>query len=141
LPLLYEWQLDPESNRLAVTNPRQREAFDAHWAKILADPSTINRAILLGETLVGSISCYSADGEDFVGYWIDRAHWGRGIATSALRLFLQEVTRRPLVAIAAAGNTASLRVLEKCCFVLQEKRFSPASERYPACEEAIHLLR
>jgi SAM-dependent methyltransferase len=35
LPLMYEMQLDPESNRMAVTIPRSREAFNAHWAKVL----------------------------------------------------------------------------------------------------------
>ena len=33
LPRIYDLQLDPESNRMAVTIPRTREAFDSHWAK------------------------------------------------------------------------------------------------------------
>ena len=31
LPRIYEFQLDPESNRMAVTIPRSAEVFDAHW--------------------------------------------------------------------------------------------------------------
>jgi RimJ/RimL family protein N-acetyltransferase len=141
LPRLYELQLDPESNRMAVTNPRAREAFDAHWAKVLGDPAVTARAVLLGEALVGSISCFPADGHDHVGYWIDRAYWGRGIASRALHLLLAEVTARPLTATVATGNGASLRVLGKCGFVVERVRHSPATDRYPACEEAVLVLR
>src|SRR5581483_4101120 len=73
LPRMYDLQLDPDSNRMAVTIPRTREAFDSHWAKALADPSSTTRAILVGEAFVGYVSCFPLDGEDHVGYWIDRA--------------------------------------------------------------------
>jgi len=81
------------------------------------------------------------DGEDHVGYWIDRAFWGKGIASRALHLLLQEVISRPLIATAAASNTASLRVLQKCGFVVERVQLSPASDRYPECEEAVLVLR
>jgi RimJ/RimL family protein N-acetyltransferase len=141
LPHLYEMQLDPESNRMAVTIARTKEAFDAHWAQALGDPANTARAVLLDGRMVGYVSCFPMDGEDHVGYWIDRACWGRGIASRALHLLLEEVAKRPLVATAATGNGASLRVLQKCGFVVDQVRFSPASERYPACEEAVLVLR
>jgi len=34
LPELFEMQLDPESNAMAVTNPRSAEAFAAHWDNV-----------------------------------------------------------------------------------------------------------
>ena len=40
-------------------------------------------------------------GEREVSYWIDRAHWGKGIATEALKQFLALVTIRPLYARAS----------------------------------------
>jgi RimJ/RimL family protein N-acetyltransferase len=138
---MYELQLDPESNRMAFTIPRTREAFDLHWAKVLDDPGNTARAVLLDGQVVGYISCFPMDGQDHVGYWIDRAWWGRGIASRALHLLLQEVGKRPLVATAATGNGASLRVLQKCGFAVEEVRLSPASERYPECEEAVLVLR
>ena len=140
LPRMYERQLDPESNRMAVTTPRTWEAFDSHWAKVLDDPATIARAILVGETLVGTVSCFPMDGEDHVGYWIDRTYWGNGIASRALHLLLREVTKRPLVATAATSNGASLRVLQKCGFVVERVRDAPARDRYPECEEAVLVL-
>ena len=141
LPRMYDMQLDPESNRMAVTIPRTEDAFDSHWAKALTDPGNTARAVLLGGRVVGYISCFPADGQDHVGYWIDRAYWGRGVASRALRLLLREVAQRPLVATVATGNGASLRVLQKCGFVIEHVRHSPASERYPACEEAVLVLR
>ena len=140
LPRMFDLQLDPESNRMAVTNPRTREAFDPHWAKSLADPSISAMAILVGEEVVGTISCFPADGHDHVGYWIDRAFWGRGIASRALDLLLREVTARPLYAHVATTNGASLRVLRKCGFVIERVQVSPASDRYPECEEAVLVL-
>ncbi len=141
LPRMYDLQLDPESNRMAVTIPRTREAFDSHWAKSLSDPEITARAVLVGEALVGYISCFPMDGQDHVGYWIDRAYWGMGIASRALYLLLREVAKRPLVATAATSNGASLRVLQKCGFVIEQVRLSPARERYPECEEAVLVLR
>jgi RimJ/RimL family protein N-acetyltransferase len=141
LPRMYEMQLDPDSNRMAVTIPRTREAFDSHWAKALDDPRNTTRAILVGEAFVGYISCFPMDGEDHVGYWVDRAYWGMGIASRALHLLLLEVVKRPLVASVATSNGASLRVLQKCGFVVEQIRLSPASDRYPECEEAVLVLR
>ena len=141
LPRMFDLQLDPESNRMAVTNPRTREAFDSLWAKALGDPSNTTRAILLDEAFVGYVSCFPMDGEDHVGYWLDRGHWGKGIASRALRLLLGEVIRRPLVATAATTNRASLRVLERCGFVVEAVRQAPATDRYPACEEVVLVLR
>ena len=141
LPRMYEMQLDPESNRMAVTLPRTKEVFDAHWAMSLADPGITAKAVLAGDVLVGSISCFPMDGQKYVGYWIDRAYWGIGIASRALHLLLWEVANRPLFAAAATSNGASLRVLQKCGFVIEQLRLSPASERYPTCEEAVLVLR
>jgi RimJ/RimL family protein N-acetyltransferase len=140
LPRLYELQLDPESNRLAVTNPRTAEVFDAHWAKALGDPGNISRAILSDGELVGAISCFPMDGDDHVGYWVDRAYWGQGIASRALRLLLWEVSRRPLTATAATTNVASIKVLLKCGFEIERVRHSPATDRYPECDETVLRL-
>jgi RimJ/RimL family protein N-acetyltransferase len=140
LPRMYQMQLDPESNRMAVTIPRSAEAFEAHWSDTLRDSSITAKAILLGEALVGYVSCFGRDGRANVGYWVSREHWGKGIATRALRLLLLEVTSRPLYAPVVTGNGASPRVLLKCGFVVERVRVSPASDRYPECEETVLVL-
>ena len=141
LPRMYDLQRDPESNRMAVTIPRTRDAFDAHWAKALDDPGNTTRAVLVDGAFVGYISRFPMDGHDHVGYWIDRAYWGLGIASRALHLLLAEVATRPLVATVATSNGASLRILQKCGFIVERVGHSPATDRYPACEEAVLVLR
>lgn len=116
LPTLFEHQIDPVANKLAAFGPREREAFMAHWGKVLADETVVKQAILFGGRVAGNIACFERSGERLVGYWIGREYWGRGIATRALSEFLHRVTIRPLFARVAKRNPASLRVLEKCGF-------------------------
>jgi RimJ/RimL family protein N-acetyltransferase len=140
LPILFQQQADPEANRMAVANPRDEDGFTAHWAKILADPTVIAKAILADGRVVGSINCFKMEGQDSIGYWIAREAWGRGIATRALALLLEEVRIRPLHARVARTNVASRRVLEHCGFVVTGYQLSPAYDRFPACEEAFLVL-
>ena len=60
----------------------------------------------------------TAEGKREIGYWIDRAFWGRGVATEALSAFLCLEKTRPLYAGVAKHNVASIRVLQKCGFKL-----------------------
>ncbi len=140
LPRIYEMQLDLESNRVAVTIPRSAVAFEELWSKILRDPKITAKVILIGEELVGHIACFEMGGLDSVGYWIDKEFWGKGIATRALELLLNEATARPLYARVATSNVASIRVLQKCGFVVEQVHMAPASDRFPACEVALLRL-
>ncbi len=140
LPSLFAFQLDPEANRMAVSNPRDAEAFDAHWVKVLADRSNVTKVILENDVVVGSISAFKMDGEDTVGYWVARERWGRGIATRALTLLLEEVAIRPLHARVAKTNVASIRVLQRCGFTITGYQMSPPDDQFPECEEAILIL-
>lgn len=116
LPILFEHQRDPEANAMAAFPPRDREAFMEHWAKILSDPSCEARAIELDGRVAGNVGSFEFEGRREVGYWIDRALWGRGVATRALVAFLQQETQRPLFAGVVPDNAGSIRVLEKCGF-------------------------
>jgi RimJ/RimL family protein N-acetyltransferase len=117
LGIHFEQQRDPESTALAAVPARDRAAFDEHWARLLADDTVVLRSIVADGRVVGSALSFLRDGERHVGYWIGREHWGRGIASRALALLLEEVRDRPLVATVAAHNAASLRVLAKSGFV------------------------
>lgn len=141
LPTLFQHQSDPEANLIAVVHAREERAFYAHWEEVLADRTVIAKAILVEGTVVGRIDCFKMEGQDAVGYWIAREYWGRGIATRALELLLQQVAIRPLHARAARSNIASIRVLERCGFVLTGYQVSLATDRFPACEEAVLVLR
>lgn len=118
LPIFFEQQADPVAFRMANVPPRDWEAFMAHWRKYMADDTTTYRAILVGGRVVGHIVSWERDSERWVGYWIGRDDWGKGIASEALRRFVGEVTTRPLTAFVAKHNAASLRVLHKCGFTI-----------------------
>lgn len=140
LGALHELQTDPESNEMAGTKPRTREAFFAAWERHLGDPAINARVIEVDGVIVGSIACFQADGRDCVGYWIARTHWGMGIASRALRMFLDEERRRPLHATTARANTASRHILEKCGFRCVGHRTGEETERFVAREIAEYVL-
>ncbi|XUL87293.1 GNAT family N-acetyltransferase [Streptomyces galilaeus] len=120
LPVFFRQTNDPESLRMAAfapKDPADRDAFDAHWKRIRASADVL-RTVLVDGDVVGSAAVYGEPGEREVTYWIDRAYWGKGIATAALRDLLAEVPERPLHARVAADNAGSRRVLEKCGFVV-----------------------
>ena len=90
--------------------------------------------------IAGHLSIFEMSGEMEVGYWIGREHWGKGIATRALQLFLQSSTVRPLCAHVARHNVASIRVLEKCGFVEVERRAGHDEHADKVVEEILYRL-
>jgi RimJ/RimL family protein N-acetyltransferase len=126
LSIFFEHQLDPEGSRMAAFPSRDRDAFMGHWAKILADQTVITKTVLFEGQVAGNVVSFEREGEREVGYWIGRDHWGKGIATRALSLFLGLDETRPLYAHVAKHNVASVRVLEKCGFRItgEDKDFS-----------------
>jgi RimJ/RimL family protein N-acetyltransferase len=140
LEFMFQIGLDPESNAMAGTKPRTREAFFEAWAQHFNNPAIRGCVILCGAELVGSIACFQVGEEDHVGYWIAREHWGRGIASQALKAFLKVETRRPLRATVARANVASTRVLAKCGFRCVGYRQGEETERYSAREVGDFVL-
>jgi RimJ/RimL family protein N-acetyltransferase len=121
LPIFFKQQRDPIANEMAGFPARDRDAFMAHWAKNLPNASNIHKTILYGDQVAGNIVSWEHAGEREVGYWLGREFWGKGIATRALSLFLEQVTSRPLYAHVVKHNLASIRVLEKCGFTLTDE--------------------
>jgi RimJ/RimL family protein N-acetyltransferase len=67
---------------------------------------------------VGTIGSYTMEGERNVSYWIAPARWGRGLASRALRAFLDEIElTRPIYGRVVAHNAASAKVLARAGFV------------------------
>lgn len=119
LDVFFQQQIDPAAVRRAAfapKDPSDRAAFDSLWQKTLADPDLIVRTVLYGGQVAGFVVCHSWYGQPEVGGWLGREFWGQGVATHALRAFLELVPTRPLYAHVASDNLASLRVLEKCGF-------------------------
>ncbi|MFF5517178.1 GNAT family N-acetyltransferase [Streptomyces coeruleorubidus] len=142
LPVFFRQMNDPEALHMAAFTPEEpadRDAFDAHWAKIRSSDAVV-RTVLADGDVVGSAAVYGVPGEREVTYWVDRAYWGKGIATAALRALVTEVPERPLYARAASDNAGSLRVLEKCGFRVVATASGYASARGAEIEETVLLL-
>src|SRR5262245_34421786 len=90
LPTLFEHQRDPDANHMVAftaRDPDDRDAFMAHWAKILRDDLITKQIVEFEGQVAGSILCFEDFGKPSIGYWLGRAYWGKGIATEALAEF------------------------------------------------------
>ena len=121
LDIFFAHQRDPVARRLGALPSRERPEFDRHWAKILADPTGIIRTVECKGAITGYVCSFIRDGLREVAYWYGREHWGKGIATAALRELLTEVRERPLYASVVVDHPASRRVLEKVGFSVAKK--------------------
>ncbi|MFJ8589781.1 GNAT family N-acetyltransferase [Streptomyces sp. NPDC093598] len=143
LPVFFRQMNDPESLHMAAftpEDPADRAAFDARWSRMRSSPDVVARTVLAEGDVVGSAAVYGVPGEREVTYWIDRAYWGKGIATEALRALLAEVPERPLYARAASDNAGSLRVLEKCGFRAVAAAQGYATARGAEIDETVLIL-
>lgn len=143
LDTLFEHLSDPESVAMAAftsESSNDRAAFDAWMARLMNSPDITLRAITWNGDLVGSISSFVIDEQTEVSYWIARSAWGRGIASRAVSLFIDQIRIRPLYARAASDNVASLRVLEKAGFRPAGTEMSFAAGREMQIEETIMRL-
>lgn len=139
LPIFFAHQQDLEATRMAAFPAREHEAFMAHWARVLADPTVITQTILADGQVAGNVVSFVVDGEREVGYWLGRAYWGMGVATRALAAFLTQVTERPLYAHVVKHNHGSRRVLEKCGFTVCAE--ATVEDGGSLIEERILILR
>ncbi|WHM39322.1 GNAT family N-acetyltransferase [Streptomyces sp. BPTC-684] len=142
LPVFFAHMSDPESVRVAAfaaEDPTDRVRFDAHWARIRASGDLIRTVLADGE-VAGHAAVYGPPDHREVTYWVDRAHWGRGIATAALSALVGLVPQRPLHARAAADNTGSIRVLQKCGFEIVGHDRGFANARGAEIDEVVLTL-
>jgi RimJ/RimL family protein N-acetyltransferase len=118
LSVFFEQQADPDANRMAAFPPRDKDAFDAHWTKVLGNKTNAIKTIVWDGKIAGNIGSWEQSGERLVGYWVGKEYWGKGIASAALSQFLDHVPLRPLKAHVVKSNVASIRVLQKCGFIV-----------------------
>jgi RimJ/RimL family protein N-acetyltransferase len=97
-------------------------------------------AIVFGDVLIGCADIDEiAEGSGDLGYWLDEACWGRGLASEAaavvLRFALDDLRLDRLRSGHAADNPASGRVLEKLGF-----RFVAETTKWSRsrCQETVH---
>lgn len=141
LKIFFEQQRDPAANLMAGFPARNAEDFASHWKnKVFANTTTITKTIVFNECVAGDLVSWEQNGKRLVGYWIGQEYWGKCIATTALREFLTHVTMRPLYAYVANHNKASIRVLEKCGFIVSSRGTFFSEAHGGEIEETIFIL-
>src|SRR5258708_22836852 len=78
LPMFFEHQLDAEATRMAAFPSRDRDAFMAHWARIMSNETGILNTILADDTVAGNVVYWEAAGEPNIRYWLAHRHCGEG---------------------------------------------------------------
>ena len=99
----------------------------AEWWVNVGSKIGLHKAIDINGECIGGIGVTFGEGEHLytsqIGYWLGESHWGKGIATKALFIMTAEafsgnkIVR--LVAPVFSPNKASMRVLEKCGYILE----------------------
>ena len=106
------------------------QALEEYRRSLQPGSTSFGRTVYADGRYVGDVWCYCIGEDDtpdaMLSYGIfEQQLWGCGIATEAVRLFLQEVKPRfslkTVGAFTFADNKASIRVLEKNGFSLQEQ--------------------
>ena len=101
---------------------RQRRLWRIYRKSLKPEASSYGRTIYADGRYVGDIWCYGIHEEKepdaMISYCIfEKALWGRGAATEALRMFLELIAEkfrvRTVGGFTFAENQASIRVMEK----------------------------
>ena len=140
LDVFFDHQADPQAVEMAAFSARDEDQFAAHWARVRADDTKVVRTIMADGLVAGNIGSWQENGRQLLGYWVGREHWGRGVATRALALFVGEVSIRPLYAHVAMHNAGSIRVLDKCGFRRDRAQEAEAPAPDDGIEELIFVL-
>ena len=140
------------SNNLRDAFPFPYTRDDAlTWLSIINDCSPKRSfAIANDNELIGAIGiepCYDINryaGE--VGYWLGEPFWGKGIATSAVKIFIKYAFESydllKIFAHVFSSNPASERVLEKAGFKLEGKLRNQIVKRGKVLDQLVYgLLR
>jgi RimJ/RimL family protein N-acetyltransferase len=138
--VFFDHQADPQAVQMAAFPARDEDQFAAHWARVRADDANVARTIVADGTVAGNICSWHDNGQQLLGYWVGREWWGRGVATRALALLVDELTIRPLYAHVAVHNIGSIRVLESCGFRRDREQEAQAPVPDDGVEELIFVL-
>lgn len=140
LEVFFDHQADPQAVEMAAFPARDKDQFAAHWAKVRGNDTLVVRTIVADGMVAGNIGSWQENGQQLLGYWVGREWWGRGVATQALALLVEEVWVRPLYAHVAVHNVGSIRVLQKCGFRRDRVQEANAPAPDDGIEEFIFVL-
>lgn len=143
LDVFYQNQTDPEANFMAAftsKDPNDKDAYIKKWTRLMADDTVHMQSILLEDEVVGCVVKFVMGGDSDITYALDKIHWGKGITSKAVNLFLQIEETRPLFGRVANDNLSSQKVLEKSGFKRIGSNTAFANARGEEIEEYIYRL-
>lgn len=106
------------------------EALEDYSQTLKEGATSYGRTIWADEKYVGDIWCYGIDMNEepnaMLSYCVfEKEYWQQGVATEALKLFLEEIIEKfqfeTVGAFTFASNLGSIRVLEKNGFLMLEE--------------------
>ena len=106
------------------------EALEDYEQTLLPNAKSFGQTVYADGKYVGDIWCYCIDMNDepncMLSFCIfELEYWSKGIATTAVKMFIQNICARYHVktigAFTFAHNQASIRVLEKNGFIVMEE--------------------
>ncbi len=110
-------------NRAAMNGPHTVASAKELFEKLLDDRNTYSLAVLesTSRDYMGHLFISHLNSKPELGFIFDKAYWGKGLATEALKAFLpkacHELGLNTVTATVNCGQQASLVVLEKLGFV------------------------
>ena len=136
-------QTDKEANYMAAftsENPHDKEAYITKWKRLLEDDSINMHTIIFDNQILGCVVKFLIEKDAEITYAISKEHWGKGLATEAVRKFLDVEKTRPIHGRVAYDNFGSQRILEKVGFERIGKEKGFANARGKEIEEFIYKL-
>src|SRR3989442_9034274 len=121
LPIFFEHQLDAEATRMAAFPSRDRDAFMAHWARIMSKETNetgILNTILADGTVAGNVVYWEAAGGPNIGFWLGKTNLGKGIFTAAPGEIFSKIKGRPHLPPMAKNKFSLRQVFQKCGFYI-----------------------
>jgi hypothetical protein len=79
LPIFFEHQLDAEATGMAAFPSRDRDAFMAHWARIMSNETGVLNTILADDTVAGNVVYWERRGSRTSATGSARHIGGRGL--------------------------------------------------------------
>ena len=121
-------------------NLGDKEAYMVKWLSLLQDDSVNMQTILYENLVIGCVVKFIMEGEAEITYAVGKEYWGKGLATAAVKIFLDKEKIRPIYGRVAYDNFGSQRVLEKAGFEKVGSELSFANARDMEIEEFIYKL-
>ena len=143
LETLFAQQADDEYAFMAAfMNERfkDKDFYVERWKGFLKDETINSWTIIVNNEIAGSVGTWVSAGQTQITYGVNKALWGRGIASAALTEFLKLNPKRPLYGSVAIDNAGSAKVLSKCGFTQTGADKGHAHARGKEIEELIYIL-